>query len=208
MLFNNWVFLGSTLTPNWLAWTIAKKLPPNAISNFIFPYGAISISQSLLYKNAGTFTKDTSLTFPSTILASASIIPAGASILTWVTGSTISTIPVSIAAVIAPIEPCPHMFRYPPPSMNMIPKSAVGSQGWVIIEPNISLCPLGSNIIAVLKWSRFFSKYSFFSAIVFPFMLGIPPVTILVGSPIVWESIAWMLLENFICLFPLISLLK
>ena len=121
------------------------------MSNLTVPTPGKSTSTPSLYKKAGTFKNDTSLAFPSTTVTSPLIIPAGASITTWVTGSTAGTTPVSIAAVIAPIVPWPHMLRYPPPSMKIIPKSASGQQGWVITEPNISLCPLGSNIIAVLK---------------------------------------------------------
>ena len=94
--------------------------------------------------------KDTFCTLPFFTSALALISPAGASSVTSVTGSFIGTIPVSIMAVTAPIVPCPHMLRYPPPSMKMIPKSASLLVGATKIEPNISLCPLGSSITAVL----------------------------------------------------------
>ena len=130
---------------------IAKKLPAKEISTVIFlPNSGILTSTFSLYKNEGTLSKVTLFALPLTTSTSPLTSPDGVSRVIVVIGSFTSTIPSSTAAVIAPIVPCPHMSRYPPPSMKIIPKSASFFVGAVMIEPNMSLCPLGSCIATVL----------------------------------------------------------
>ena len=123
--------------PNLEASTNAKKLPPKEIQ-----YGIVTPSTSTvrlsLYKKAGTFVKVTSTAFPFSTFTFVRIIPAGASNTTSVYGSVTGTRPVSTATVAEPIVPCPHIFKYPPVSMKITPRSASSLIGSVKIAPNIS----------------------------------------------------------------------
>ena len=146
--------------------------------------------------NAGTFVRVTSVTFPSFTWAFVLMIPAGASKTTSFSPSWHSTRPASRATVTAPIVQCPHMFRYPPVSMKITPRSASSWIGSQRKAPNISWCPLGSSINAVRTWSYFSSIHFFFSIIVLPSGSGNPPMTIRQNSPAVWASTTWSASSN------------
>ena len=92
------------------------------------PSSGTSIGTSRCTANAGTFSNVTCLTLPASTLASTAIRPAGVSSLSRVTGSSASTIPVSMSAVTTQMVLVPDIGGYSTCSMMTKPASA---SGWV-----------------------------------------------------------------------------
>src|SRR6478736_7641379 len=97
--------------------------------------------------------------------------------------------PSSIAMVMVPIVPCPHMGKQPLVSINKTATSFAGSCGGYKMLPLIISWPRGSNIKPFRIQSYSFKKCWRFSLMFFPYNTGPPPATNLTGLPHVWASI-------------------
>ena len=152
------------------------------------PNSGQSTVNSVAAKYEATFVNFTLFTFSFSLLYSTIINPAGVSILT-IPGFFGFINPSSMAIVIVPIVPCPHMGRQPLVSINKTAISFCGSWGGYKIDPLIISCPRGSNMRPFLIQSYSFKKCWRFSLMLFPISSGPPSFTRRTGLPQVCASI-------------------
>ena len=117
---------GSRANPSSFASAIAYHMPPNATSTVSVPKPSTSSFASRCSTKHGTFVSSTLSHFPFAHLAVTSITPAGASSRSDVSGSCISTMPVSSRTVATQIVFEPDMAGYSVGSMMMKPASQSG----------------------------------------------------------------------------------
>jgi hypothetical protein len=110
---------GSSENPSAAASAIAYHIPPNATSTVSEPSPSSSSGASSRSAKQGTFVSSTDSHLPSRHTAVTSTTPAGASRRTVVSGSRISTIPVSSSTVATQIVFEPDIAGYSVGSMMM-----------------------------------------------------------------------------------------
>ncbi len=135
---------GSSEKPSAAASAIAYHMPPKATSTASDPSPSTSSGASSRSAKQGTFVSSTDSHFPSRQAARTSTTPAGASSRSVVSGSRISTMPVSSRTVATQIVFEPDMAGYSVGSMMMKPASQSGRVAGTIRLAWTATLPRGS----------------------------------------------------------------
>ncbi len=177
---------GSSANPSAAASAIAYHMPPNATSTVSVPSSATSSAASIRSAKHGTLVSSTLSHRPSRQLAVTSTTPAGASSRSVVSGSCISTMPVSSRTVATQIVFDPDIAGYSVGSMITNPAAqSARCEGTTRLACTATL-PRGSRSSSRRSESSARSA-SICSNTVSPGGGSTPPVTTLPISPPAWQ---------------------
>ena len=177
---------GSSENPSACASAIAYHMPPNAKSALRVPRPSTSSRASSRSAKHGTFVSSTLSHVPSRQRAVTSTTPPGASSRSVVSGSRISTIPVSSSTVVTQIVFEPDMGGYSVGSMMMKPASQPGRVAGTIRFACTATLPRGSRSRSRRSESSAASA-CICSKTVAPGGGRTPPTTTFPTSPPAWQ---------------------
>ena len=177
---------GSSANPSAAASAIAYHIPPYATSTVTVPSPSTSTGASIRSAKHGTFVSSTLSHLPPLHLARTSTRPAGASRLNVVSGSCISTIPVSSSTVATQIVFDPDMGGYSVGSMMMKPAAQSARREGTTRFACTATLPRGSRRSSLRRESSARSA-CICSKTVSPGGGRMPPTTTLPISPPAWH---------------------